>query len=112
MSFANKHNSGSKFNIDTKGFPYVKLSELSLDKVYTLNGFFINSKGNFNPHPVFIVDGTLIDMPEHLTSKCREIESDTQDILDITAGKVGFKVREYQDKKGITRRSIEWVDIG
>jgi uncharacterized repeat protein (TIGR01451 family) len=28
-----------------------------------------------------------------------------------SAGKVGFKVYEYTDKKGKTRRSINWVDI-
>lgn len=111
MSFASKYNSGSKFNIDTKGYPYVKLSDLDPNKVYTLSGFFINTKGDYEPHPVFIVDKTLIDIPPHLTQTCKEIEQDSEAVKEIIAGKVGFKLRPYTDRKGKERNSIEWVDI-
>lgn len=112
MSFASKYNSGSRFNIDTKGWPFLKLTELNLEQVYPIQGFYINAKGDYEPHPVFILTAkALVDMPQHLTEKCREIQNDTQAVLDITAGKVGFKVREYVDKKGKTRRTIDWVDL-
>lgn len=111
MSFAGKYNKGSKFNIDTTGFPYVRITDLDPEKVYKLSGFFINSKGDYEPHPVFIVDNTLVDIPSHLTDLCRTIEQDSNDVQQIIDGKVGFKVRPYVDKKGKERRSIEWVDI-
>lgn len=111
MSFASKHNTGSRFNIDTKGYPFLKITELALDKVYKLDGFYINNKGDYEPHPVFISNMTCIDMPQHLTEKCREIQGCDEDVMSIIAGKVGFKVYEYTDKKGKTRRSINWVDI-
>ena len=111
MSFASKYNTSSRFNIDTKGFPYVRLTDLDPNKVYTLQGFFINNKGDYEPHPVFIVDKTLVDIPQHMTAVCKEIEQDAEAVKEIIAGKVGFKVRPYIDKKGKERCSIEWVDI-
>ena len=111
MSFASKYNKGSRFNIDTKGYPFLKIEELALDQVYKLDGFYINNKGNFDPHPVFISNMTCIDMPQHLTDVCRDIQGKDEDVMSIIAGKVGFKVREYVDKKGKTRRTIDWVDL-
>ena len=111
MSFASRNNSGSRFNVDTKGFPFVKLTDLDLETTYPIQGFYINSKGDFEPHPVFILKDKLVDMPQHLTEKCREIQGRDEDVMDIVAGKVGFKVREYVDRKGKTRRTIDWVDL-
>ena len=111
MSFASKHNHEPKFNIDTKDWPYVNLSDLKMDHIYKLDGFYINYKSQFDPAPVFMTEKMLVNMPTHLTKECQLIMENDVEIAEIKDGKVGFELRSYKDKKGKDRLTISWVDI-
>lgn len=113
MSFASKYNhSGIIFDINIKDFPYMSLYKLDdLEKTYPVKGMYIKTDGKRGPFPIFICDGFLVGMPEHLTDSVKDILNDQEGINDIKAGKVAFKIRPYTDKDGHDRRSIDWVDI-
>ena len=111
MSFANKHSKGSKFNVNTEGYAYARLTELEEGKVYTVQSLFINTKGNYDPNPVAAVkDGLLVNLPAYLTEEVKGIIADDDDVADINAGKVGFMLDKYE-KEGKTYTGIKWVDI-
>lgn len=111
MSFANRYNKGNKFDIDTTGFDYLKLSELDPVKVYVLRGLFINSKGAFGPSPVAIIDKHFVNLPQHTLSVVQDMLIDDETVNTIKQGAAGFKVRHYQDSNGKDRLSVEWCDV-
>lgn len=112
MSFASKHNKGSKFDISIDGFEFKKLKDLEMGKVYPMLGIYINSKGDFAAHPVAISDGILVDLPPHLTEEVQEMLKDDEDVKAIVDGHVGFKVYSYVSKKyGKQCYSVNWVDM-
>lgn len=116
MSFATRHSKGGiDWGINTEGFPFTTREELykiDPEAVFTLKGLYINTKGKFGDHPVAITDHMFVDFPDYLTDEVREILKSEEDILDIKAGKVGFKIQEFTDKNfGRTCYGVSWVDI-
>lgn len=116
MSFASKHNKGSiDWGVDTNGFTFTSRQEAYKAKpeaIHTVKGLYINTKGNFGDHPVAICDGYFVDLPENLLEDVKEILKSEEDISEIKAGKVGFKVEEYQSEKfKKTCYGIKWVDL-
>ena len=117
MSFASRHNKGSRFDIDIKGFSFVKLETLyndNKDAVYTLNGIYINTKSEYGEHPVgIVVEGErLVDFPSHMTAEVREMLNNGADIDAINAGEAKFKVEAYTAKNHKNRLcyGVRWVD--
>ena len=118
MSFAAKYNRGSKFDIDTTGWKYKKISEVvddnGLDQTYEVAALFINTKGRFDDHPVVALPQieALVDLPSHMTSSVSEILSEPEAVADIKAGKVGIKFEKYVSKT-YNRECLgcRWVDI-
>ena len=111
MSFANRFNKGNRFDIDTTGYDYLKLSELDRGKVYQLKGFFISTKGSYGPSPVAIIEGHFVNLPQHTLSVVQDMLTDDEAIKWIKDGLAGFKVRPYTDSNGKERLSVEWVDL-
>ena len=118
MKFSEKYNKGARvFDIETKDFEFATLSGLyddNADKVYKLDGLYINKKGMYDPHPVAVVSDLelLVDLPSHMTDTVNEILKDAESIDLIKKGCVGFKIRQYRDEKyGKTCYSAEWVDL-
>lgn len=111
MSFANRYNKGNKFDIDTTGYNFLKLSELEPGEIYKLVGLWINYKGNYGPSPVAIIDGNFVNLPSYTLSEVQDMLTDDDTINDIKAGKCGFSVRPYRDRNGASRLGIHWEDV-
>lgn len=110
MSFASKYNKQSVyFDVDTEGFQFCKLKELKLDTTYKLLGVFTKD-GKFGTYPIFIVDGWLVDGTPSMTDTVKLILSDSEAVADIKAGKVGIKVRTYENNFG-KQFALDYVDI-
>lgn len=114
MGLMNKFNKGGiDWGIDTKDLEYRDLKEYKEGDVITIKGLFINKKGNYDDHPVAIIDGALLDLPAHLNDAALEILADNEVVEAIKAGKVGVKIRSYDANKYGKKdcRSVEWIDI-
>ena len=116
MSFATKHNKGGiDWKVDTTNFKFLKREDAykkDPEKVYTLRGLYINTKGQFKDHPVAILDDCLLDLPDYMTEDVLEILHTEEDIAAILNGVVGFKIEEFTDKKfKKTCYGIKWVDL-
>lgn len=114
MGLMNKFNKGGiDWGIKTDDMPYCKLSEFKVGDERPIRGLFINSKGNFDAHPVAIGENALLDLPAHLTEAVNEILADAEAVEAIKAGKVGIRVRSYDSDKFGKKdcRSVDWIDI-
>lgn len=120
MSFATKHNKGGvDWGIESiDNFRFMKLEEAFKANgekyIYILNGFYINKKSSFGEHGVLIdsVHEFLIDAPAHMNEELKNTLKDEIDIADIKAGKVGFKIRTYEDDKYKKLcYAVSWVDL-
>lgn len=119
-NFAKKHKKvGIDWGIDTKDFEYFKLEDLldmnGPDHEYTLRGLFINKNKpekqlkEYGASPVGILGNKLINLPNHLLSEVEEILQDEEDIAEIKAGEVKFKIRSYESH-GKTCYSPDWCE--
>ena len=110
-SFANRYNKGNRFDVDTTGYDYIKLSDLKTGVVYPLLGVYVNFKSMYGPAPVAIIERHFVNLPAHLLNDVQDMLSDHEMIEAIMSGKAGFSVREYTDNKNTVRRSVKWEDI-
>ena len=116
MGFASKYNKTRKFDIDTNGFEFTSTADLfnqnGKDYVYPIRAMFINTKGKYSDNPVVATDSFFVDFPAHMCDTCREILNDDDAVAAINAGKVGFKLYSYVQKK-YNRQcyGVEFVDI-
>lgn len=118
MSFAKRHNKGSKFDIDTTGYSYKTCKDLvevfGLEKIYQIAGLYINTKGKFDDHPVAVIPElkVLLDLPSHMTEEVREILQNDNDVDDINGGLVGIQLEEYTSKTyNRPCIGIQWKDL-
>lgn len=116
-TFASRHNKTS-FGIDTKDFPFVKLSTLynepitgGGDVIHPVSGLWVH-KSQLGNSPVIIdaVNKQLVNLPSHLSEEVREILACEDDVKAIKGGKVGYTIYEY-DSHGKKCYSIHWVDL-
>ena len=119
MGLMDKYNKGGvTFDIDIKDFTFVDLKSLSEKfsdgEVFKIDGLYINKKSEYGDAPVAILTDCFANLPQHLLGECQDMLKSSEDIEDIKAGKVGFKIEQYEKelKKGSkTCYGIRWVDI-
>ena len=111
-----KHNRNTvKFKVDTEGFEFKKLGALYDEKhpetVFSVYGLYINRKSKYGESPFAASDGYFISLPQHLTDTVKEILADPEAIDQINSAKAGLKIRTYDDDKGITHYTADFVDV-
>lgn len=118
MSFANRHSKGSRFTWkvpDEKANDkanFHKLKDYPEGTEIRIMSMYINSKGKYQPHPVFISsDNEFIDIPSGNTDEVKQIMENDEDVADINAGKVGIKIESYTSKQYGDQVGFKWVDL-
>ena len=112
----NKNGNNPYFIYDReKSRPYTNLETLykkyGKDKVYKVLGLYVN-EGKFGEQGTAVLDDVQVNLPKHLVPVIKEIRADEQLVLDINAGKVGFKIYPYISKKyNVKAYSIRWVEL-
>ena len=109
MSVLSKYNKGPRFAFqfdEKKDYRYEKLSELNLKDEYIIMAMYINDKGDYDDHPVFVTcpkndqeDIFMCDIPAHLTETVREMIKDDE-IVDLANNNyLGFTIKTYEYEK-------------
>ena len=117
MSIAKKYEKENvrTFNVNTEGYEFKSLSDLvfdnGLDETYTVRGCYINKKSKYGESPVIITDSCFVNVPKHRLDDIKEILASDEDIEEINNGKCGFLIRDYEDKDGITRYTIKFIEL-
>lgn len=104
-----------RFTVDTTGFEFKKLGDLydakKPDMVYSVYGLYINRKGKYGESPFAASDGYFISLPAHLTDVVKAILNDSEAIEQMNTSKAGLVIRPYDDDKGVTHYSADFVEV-
>lgn len=118
MSIGKKYNHNNNDVFIFKGekdFKYYSLKDLykanGPDQVYTFLSLFINSKSRFGKQPLAVTPTYYVNLPEYLVEDVQDMINDPDAVDQINAGKAGFKIRTYTNRKGGTSYGVEWMDI-
>ena len=107
-------NRGSKIDwgFKTEGLEFKKLSEIEVEKVYTLKGCFITPDNGYGLGAVLIIEDALINIPQRYVDDVKGIMADEETVDDIKAGKCGFKYTTFiSEKHKRTGYSVEFVEL-
>ena len=135
FSFASSFNTQRVFDIDTSDFDYCSLEELFeenkvtkdivddagnqtgeteevCEKIFQIHGIYINDKSMFEPQPIVALDDRYVNLPAHIYKTACDILANPKAINSIKAGKVGFTIDKYYQKKYKKDcYTINWVDM-
>ena len=115
MGFA-KFNTKRLFNVDTSMFDYLSIeqaaSKYGVNVPIRLRGLYIGDKSKFVEEDARLAtDDEYINLPQHQLKEVKKILADPSAIRDINAGRCGFVIREYFQKRfQVTCYSAEWID--
>lgn len=115
MSFASRNNKGSKFTYQApEGVTpeFKKLSEFPVGTRFRIVAMYINSKGKYEDHPVFITDQNIhLDIPAGNRKDVEKILESDEDIADINEGKVGIVTESYKSPKYGDQIGFKYIDL-
>lgn len=141
MAFTiNKYNrnGGNKFSVDLKGLPYHSLKEMYEgdlnvfdtsrgdfepgNTVYIFGAAYINSKSKYGDTPNLaimepdtngeIIPAYIASLPTHLAGTVKDMLNDDEAVEAIKNLKVGFKIRQYHNKKfNVDAYTVDWCDV-
>lgn len=105
----NKHQTVvANFDFEEKEREFKKLTELELNKKYTILAVFINTKGKLGHQGILITDEHQVNMPLHLTDLAKDLRQDEEIIDAINNRELAFEIYEYTNEFG-TARSLNLV---
>lgn len=110
--FNSLNKGGIDWGVDTEKMQYIRLEEMKDAGNIVIKGVFINKKGNFDPHPVAIIENGLLDLPAHQTENVQTILESPEMVEAVKAGKCAVKVVPYTAKKyNKDCFTVDWVDV-
>ncbi|MGO3818155.1 MAG: hypothetical protein ACTJH3_11535 [Staphylococcus equorum] len=93
----------ANFDFPEKDRGFKKLTELELNKKYTILALFINTKGKLGDQGILITDDHQVNMPLHLTDLAKELRQDVEVIEAINNRELAFEIYEYTNDFGKAR---------
>jgi len=115
MSIAKHNRRENRFKVDTEGFEFRKLGDLfnakRPDAVFHVYGLYINRKSKYGESPFAASDGYFISLPSHLVDVVKDILNDDEAIEQMNTGRAGLVIRTYEDDKGVTHYTADFVDV-
>lgn len=118
MGLFSSLNKTKKFDFTAdKDFPYISLKDLlqandgDLEHIYVIRALYINSRSKYGEQPLIAIDDAYVNIPKHMLETVKGILANDEMIDAINKGLAGFKIRPYEDKSGIDRLSIDWIDL-
>ena len=91
------------FDFPEKEREFKKLTDLELNKKYTILAVFINTKGKLGHQGILITDEHQVNMPLHLTDLAKDLRQDQEIIDAINNRELAFEIYEYTNEFGIAR---------
>lgn len=110
--FGNLNGTGNiDWNLDTKDFPYVKLADKEIQVEYPVKGVFITPDNGYGNGACAIIDGEILNLPQHQVENVRAIISNEEAVQSIKDGKVSIVITTYESKKfKKTCFDIDWIE--
>lgn len=108
----NKYSNGGtpQYDFNKEDREFEKLQDLKTGVKYPIEALFINTKGKYGNQGVIYTDGSIVNLPNHLTSLIEEMRSDSEVTDAINTRKLAFEVYQYESEQGRKGYSINIVE--
>lgn len=87
------------WEVETKGFPFVKCSELQEKTPAVVKGFFISPDNGYGEGAVAILEDKLLNLPSRYVDIVKSIISTPAMVESIKAGHCAIEVESFISKK-------------
>ena len=87
------------WGVNTEGYVFKKASDLKLETKYSVKGLYISADNGFGEGAVIITDGFMVNCPQRMVEKFKQIMGDPEAVESIKAGKETFHVETYYNKR-------------
>lgn len=114
--FAELNGGGIDWGIETKDFPFKKVSELDQSGKYVVKGMFINRNKSekelkeFGASVVLILDGVLLSCPNYYENAVQSILDDPEKVQAVRDGKCAIGGFYTYESHGKTCYAFKWLD--
>lgn len=113
--FNEMFNNNPKFTYNADNNTYIGITDFLKDHdkmiTYQVHGMFVTKNGKYGPSGIVILDGFNLRVPKHIIKAIEAIRNDTEAVRLVNEGHCGLKFREYDDKNGVTRMTVDFVDV-
>ena len=99
-----------QYDFNNEDREFVKLQDLKTNVKYPIEALFINTKGKFGNQGVIYTIGSIVNLPNHLTSLIEDMRNDSEVTDAINARKLAFELYEYKSDQGRQGYSINIVE--
>lgn len=111
----NEMNRGNRFQFTAPAeWEFIKLADFAQeypeDEVFPVYGFYFTN-GKYGEGVTLITQGWKVNLPKHLNDMFHDIYNNHEAVEAINDQRCGFRIRNYEDRNGVTRYSIALVDI-
>lgn len=113
--FNEMFNNSAKFTYNADNNTYIGITDFLKDHdkmiTYQVHGMFVTKNGKYRPYGIVILDGFNLRVPNHIIKAIEAIRNDPEAVKLVNEGHCGLKFREYDDKNGVTRMTVDFVDV-
>ena len=89
----------TKWSIETEGFEYIKLKDLTAGEHYPLRGMFISKDHGYGEGAVLITDKCYVNIPESNLELVKKILDDPESIELMDTGHAEFSYSVFRSEK-------------
>ena len=107
-----RRNMSIDWGIDTTEYPFVKCSEVELEKKIPIFGMFITPDSGYGEGAIVILEGELLSLPQRYVGQIKDMMDDAEVVETIKANKAAIIVTTFESKKfKKTGYDIEFTEV-
>ena len=107
-----RRNMSIDWGIDTTDYPFVKCSEMDLEKKLPIYGMFITPDSGYGEGAIVILEDSLLSLPQRYTAQIKDMMDDPEVVQVIKDKKAAIIVTTFESKKfKKTGYDIEFTEL-
>ena len=107
-----RRNMSIDWGVDTTDYPFVKCSEMELEKKIPIFGMFITPDSGYGEGAIVILEDSLLSLPQRYVAQIKDMMDDSDIVECIQNKKAAIVVTTFESKKfKKTGYDVEFTEI-
>lgn len=94
-----RRNMSIDWGVDTSDYPFVKCSEVDLEKKIPIYGMFITPDSGYGEGAIVILEDSLLSLPQRYVNQIKDMMDDNDVVEAIKNSKAAIIVTTFESKK-------------
>ena len=94
-----RRNMSIDWGVDTTDYPFVKCSEMKLEKKIPIFGMFITPDSGYGEGAIVILEDSLLSLPQRYVAQIKDMMDDSDIVECIQNKKAAIVVTTFESKK-------------